>query len=72
MGIYGAESKTDDAILDQALEINTYRGRHYVDILKGNKKLTEMVKKVDLQFPLAKTQESDYRYSNEKYRLTIE
>lgn len=70
--IWGAENKTDDEILNQILDINTYRARHNIDILKGNKKLTEIVKKIDLEFPLTKTQESNWRYSNEKFRLTIE
>ena len=69
--IYDVEHETDDAILDQVLEIDTYYRSHYIDILKGNKKLTEMVKKVDLVFPLVKTKESSVRWSNEKCRLTI-
>ena len=40
--------------------------------MKGNKKLTEMVKKIDLEFPMVKVQESNWRYSYEKYKLTIE
>ena len=66
------KDKTDDDILDQVLYINTYRAEHKIDILKGNKKLTEMVGKINLEFPLVKTYESSYRYSDEKYRLTIE
>lgn len=64
--------KTDSEILERVLDINTYRGTHCVDILKGNKKLTEMVKKVDLEFPMEKIKECGWRYSNEKYKLTIE
>lgn len=30
------------------------------------------IKKVNLEFPLIKMEESGYRYSDEKYRLTIE
>ena len=72
-GIYYVEGKTtDNEILDGVLYVDTYRARHHIDILKGNKKLTEMVRKIDLEFPLVKTQESHWRYSNEKYRLTIE
>ena len=70
--IYSFNDKTDSAILDRVLEINTYHGRHYVDVLKGNKKLTEMVKKVDLEFPLVKVKENSWSYNNEKYKLTIE
>lgn len=64
--------KTDSEVLERVLDINTYRGTHCVDILKGNKKLTEMVKKVDLEFPMEKIEESNWRYSNERYKLTIE
>lgn len=71
--IYYVEGKTtDNEILDGVLYVDIYRGRHHIDVLKGNKKLTEMVRKIDLEFPLVKTQESHWRYSNEKYRLTIE
>ena len=59
-------------ILDNLLNIHTYDGSHNVDILKGNKKLTEKVRKVDLEFPLVKTKENNDRWSNEKYKLTIE
>lgn len=70
--VWNAENRTDKEILDCVLEINTYRGRHDIDVLKGSKKLIEMVKKIDLKFPLTNTQECGWRYSNEKYRLTIE
>lgn len=69
--IYSTD-KTDSEVLERVLDINTYRGTHCVDILKGNKKLTEMVKKVDLEFPMEKIKECGWRYSNEKYKLTIE
>ena len=71
--IYYVDGKTtDDEILDRVLEIYTYRVGHNVDVLKGNKKLTEMVRKIDLEFPLVKTVDNNYRWSNEKYKLTIE
>lgn len=70
--VYYKENKTNDEILDEVLDINTYHAGHNIDILKGNKKLTEMVAKIDLEFPLVKTQDSCYRWSNEKYRLTVE
>lgn len=72
VGIYNAENTTDAAILDQVLEMDTYYGGHYINILKGNKKLTEMVKKVDLKFPLVKTAASGRQRSPERYKLTIE
>lgn len=71
VAVYGADHKADNEILDHILEINTYRGRHCVDVLKSNKKLTEMIKKINLEFPMVKVQESAWRYSNEKYKLTI-
>lgn len=69
--IYYTEDKTMDAILDEILDIRTYHVGHNIDILKGNKKLTEMIKKVDLEFPLVKAKESNL-WGNEKYKLTIE
>ena len=66
--IYSEKNKTSDNILD----VSIYNGTHNVDVLKGNKKLTEMVGKVDLEFPLIKIKESAYQYSNEKYGITIE
>lgn len=72
-GIYYVEGETTDSeILDAVLYVDVYRSRHHIDVLKGNKKLTEMVKKIDLEFPMVKTQESNWRYSNERCRLTIE
>ena len=72
-GIYYVEGKTtDNEILDGVLYIDVYHARHHIDVLKGNKKLTEMIRKIDLEFPLVKTQESNWRYSNERYKLTIE
>ena len=62
-----------EKILDKLLNINTYRGSHNIDVLKGNKKLTEMVRKIDLEFPLVKIAESGYGWSNgKKYKLIIE
>lgn len=71
--VWKAADKTDDAILGEMLQIyGPGRHRHNIDILKGNKKLTEMIKKIDLEFPMVKLHESNWRYSNEKYKLTIE
>ena len=47
------------------LELWTY-------ILKGNKKFTEIVRKVDLEFPLEKIYETPSRWYNEKFKLTVE
>lgn len=63
----------EEDILNDILRIHTYDRTHNVDVLKGNKKLTEMIRKVDLTFPITKTEKSGSRYySNEEYRLTIE
>lgn len=70
--IYSIKDKTDDEILENLLNIETYHVGHNIDVLKGNKKLTEMVRKVDLKFPLVKTEKSYARWSNEEYKLTIE
>lgn len=71
--IYYQEDKTDNGILEELLNIHTYNGgSHNVDILKGNKKLVEMVRKVDLEFPLVKINENNSRWNNEKLKLTVE
>lgn len=71
---YISEDKTtNDEILNNVLNIHTYSESHNIDILKGNKKLTEMIRKVDLEFPLTKIKKSEsYRWSNEEYKLTVE
>ncbi len=74
--IYSFEDKTDEEIIDGMLCINTYRGKHNIDILKGNKKLTELVRKVNLKFPLIKEKKNDsswYRCREDfKFKLTVE
>lgn len=63
----------EEEILNDILDIHMYSRSHNIDVLKGNKKLTEMVRKVNLNFPITKTEASESRYySNEKYRLTVE
>lgn len=72
--IYSFEDKSDEEIIDRVLSINTYRSRHNIDVLKGNKKLTELVRKVELKFPLVKEEKSDsswYR-CRENMKLTVE
>ena len=71
---YSYENKTDEEIIDRSVSINTYRGEHNVNILKGNKKLTEMVRKIDLTFPLVVEEKNDggYYRSRVDYKLTIE
>ena len=72
--IYSFEDKTDEEIIDRILSINTYRHKHNIDVLKGNKKLTELVRKVNLEFPLMKEEKNDggwHRY-RENFKLTVE
>ena len=72
--IYSFEDKTDEEIIDRVLSINTYRSKHNIDVLKGNKKLTEMVRKIDLTFPLVVEEKNDGSYyrSRQDYKLIIE
>ena len=72
--VYSYEDKTDEEIIDRSVSINTYRGEHNVTVLKGNKKLTEMVRKIDLTFPLVVEEKNDGNYyrSRHDYKLTIE
>lgn len=55
--------------------VNTYRGTHNIDVLKGNKKLTELIRGVDLTFPMINEvkREGYNRYCGENhYKLTVE
>lgn len=72
--IYSFEDKTDEEIINRVLSINTYRSKHNIDVLKGNKKLTEMVRKIDLTFPLIKEEKSDSNWyrCRENMKLTVE
>lgn len=63
------ENKTDEEIVDQITRINSYRGESCVNVLKGNKKLVEMVRKVDLTFPLVNEVKNIWR---DHFRLIIE
>ena len=67
--LYSIEDKTDKDILDRLLNIRTYNRSHNIDVLKSNKKLTEMVRKIDLEFPL--TKEHIHGRFDEKFKLTI-
>lgn len=72
--VYSYENKTDEEIIDRSVSINTYRGEHNVTVLKGNKKLTEMVRKIDLTFPLVVEEKNvgNYYCRAQDYKLTIE
>lgn len=72
--IYSFKDKTDEDVINTILSINTHRYKHNIDVLKGNKKLTELVRKVDLEFPLIKEEKNDsnrYRCRG-NFRLTVE
>lgn len=49
---YYDEDSTDEEIIQKTLQINPYNWTHNVGVLKGNKKLIKMVRKVNLQFPM--------------------
>lgn len=51
--IWRIDLNSDDIVSVERM-INTYRNEHKIIILKGNKKLTELVRKIDLTFPLVK------------------
>ena len=72
--VYSYENKTDEEIIDRSVSINTYRCEHNITIIKGNKKLTEMVRKVDLTFPLVVEEKSDGGWcrNRQDFKLTIE
>ena len=64
-----------EEIKKQILNINSYRGTHSISVLKGNKKLTSFVRKVDLEFPMENEEEyhSCSRYSfSHHYKLIVE
>lgn len=71
---YLSDNSTDEDILESLLHINTYKYSHNIDVLKGNKKLTKLVRKIDLEFPLVKENKIDntWHYRNEHFKLTIE
>ena len=64
-----------ESFFNRNIYINTYHKNHNIDILKGNKKLTELVRKLDLEFPLVRETETTAGYWNrdiERYKLTVE
>lgn len=72
--VWFEDDRTDEAIIDNMLYINTYRSNHNISVLKGNKKLTEMVRKINIEFPLVNR--ADYcfasRWNREQYILKVE
>lgn len=69
--IFYIEGKTtNEEVLEKVLSIYSYRQRHNIDVLKGNKKITKMIGKICLDFPLTKSEQGYFRDS--KYKLTVE
>lgn len=65
----------DEKIKKDIVEIGTYHGNHRIEVLKGNKKLTKLIRKIDLEFPMVNEVHSEgyLRYSpNYHYKLTVE
>lgn len=62
----------DEYVLERILDIDTYWHKHNIKVLKGNKKLTKMIGKVDLEFPLSKKGTGGYRWDIKRYELTID
>lgn len=52
----------EEIIIKNTLRIHTYNWVqvHNIDVLKGNKKLVEMIRKVDLEFPMKKEEKNRY------------
>lgn len=73
--VYVNAKWSDDEIKENILNVNTYRGTHNIDVLKGNKKLTELIRGIDLTFPMVNEVKRDgYNryYSEYHYKLTVE
>ena len=68
------DDKTDECIKDEILSIYSNRREHNVEVLKGNKKLVELIRTISLDFPLIKKEKnSDGWYgSPNDFKLTIE
>lgn len=69
---YSMNDKSDEYILNNLVYIDTWRGSYHLDVLKGNKKLTDMVRKVNLEFPFVQTKECNDRWCRKELKLTIE
>ena len=71
----GYKDKSIEDIKGTILGINPYHTKHNINIIKGNKKLTELIRKVDLEFPMTNEVKADSysRYSSSYHiKLTIE
>ena len=73
--VFVCESYTDEEVKKAILDIGTYHGSHSIAVLKGGKKLTRLIRKADLRFPMEDEVEnhSSSRYSfSYHYKLIIE
>lgn len=53
--VYVYDPQNIESITKSITKVNFYNGmKHNIDILKGNKKLVELVDKIDLDFPIIK------------------
>lgn len=64
--------QTTEEIHASILFVSTYHRQYRVRVIKGNKKLTELVKTIDIKFPLTKDIYGTRRASELEMRLTIE
>lgn len=72
--VFSFPEKSDEEIKEIILTINTYHRTHNIEILKGNKKLTELIRCVDLIFPMTNEVKGDgwSHFSEYHFKLTIE
>lgn len=71
LDVWNADLSPDDIISVDRM-VNTWRTEHRITVLKGNKKLTELVRKIDLTFPLVKKVNKDTRYEHLNLELIVE
>lgn len=72
--IYSVDNGNDESIREDILAIDSYRRGHRIEVLKGNKKLVEFIRKIELEFPLVKKEKSPNGWYGSPYnfRLIIE
>ncbi|EXG87713.1 hypothetical protein K413DRAFT_4610 [Clostridium sp. ASBs410] len=73
--VFVCESYSDEEVKESILSIGTYHGNHSISVLKGGKKLTDFIRKADLQFPMENEEEnhSSSKYSfSYHYKLIVE
>lgn len=63
---------TESEMIASILFVSTYHREYRVSVIKGNKKLTELVRTIDIKFPLTEEIYGTRRPSELEMRLTIE